>query len=531
MISRRRFAPYDRARLEKHLSALGYRIVVRKNQTAAQIKNIFESIRKNSPEYPELHIKKEDDSFICVMSSRGKWDETRNTDVVLGSDAKPIYLEQMVYSTLGATACELLKGKPKLFFIEASRGDKYEPVAGDSDEEAIPAQLPQNSDFLFSYSTTPMHKSYRYDPPSERQVSELKDYEFGGFFTRELCLAFDCFGDKIDLMSMLLYVHQQLQARERNVFQIRSNTTRQCPQITLSMREPCTMLTKGNKTPHGLAVIISNEIIGRHSRRSCAPYDQARLEKHLSALGYRIVVRKNQTAAEIYKIFGSIGRNSPEDPDLHIKKEDDSFICVISSRGKWDETRNTDVVLGCDGATIDLQQVVHSTLGATACELLKGKPKLFFIEAGRGDQYETVAGDSNEEDIPDRLPHESDFLFSYATAPMTKSYLFYPGPMALPPEGEPIDISQHEDYSKWQFGSFFTTELCHAFGRFGDRMDLMSMLLFVHQQLQATEKNVFKLSDRTTRQCPQVTLTLRGPVFFHDKALTLYKRNLKKCLE
>ena len=46
--------------------------------------------------------------------------------MVLGSDAKPIDLEQVVYSTLGVTACELLKGKPKLFFNEAGRGDLYE---------------------------------------------------------------------------------------------------------------------------------------------------------------------------------------------------------------------------------------------------------------------------------------------------------------------------------------------------------------------------------------------------------------------
>ena len=45
----------------------------------------------------------------------------------------------------------------------------------------------------------------------------------------------------------------------------------------------------------------------------------------------------------------------------------------------------------------NLEQVVYSTLGVTACELLKGKPKLCFNEAGRGDLYEVVADDINEE--------------------------------------------------------------------------------------------------------------------------------------
>ena len=293
---------------------------------------------------------------------------------------------------------------------------------------------------------------------------------------------------------------------------------------------PCNKLKKG---PHGLAVIISNEIFdpdSKLSRRICAPYDQARLEKHLSALGYRIVVRKNQTGAEIEKIFEAIEKNDPKEPELHVKQEDDSFICVISSHGEWDGTKNTNVICGRDRGHVDLKQTAYSTLGTMACELLKGKPKIFFIQACRGDQDGLLAADSGPKavQIPKQLPRESDFLFSYSTAPMTKAYRF--DPMTLQPEGKPIDISQHENYDKLNIGSFYITELCLALGRFSTRMDLMSMLLFVHQQLQATQKKVFKSGSKTMRQCPHMTLSLRGPVFFKDKAASLYEEYVKKCL-
>ena len=290
----------------------------------------------------------------------------------------------------------------------------------------------------------------------------------------------------------------------------------------------CNKLTKG----HGLAVIISNENFDPDSKlstRICAPYDQARLEKHLSALGYRVVVRKDQTGAEIEKIFEAIGKNDPKEPKLHVKQEDDSFICVISSHGEWDGTKNTDVICGRDRGHVDLKQTAYSMLGTTACELLKGKPKIFFIQACRGDQAGMLADDSGPKAVPKQLPRESDFLFSYSTAPMTKAYRY--DPMTLQPEGKPIDISQHEKGDGWNIGSFYITELCLALGLFSAKMDLMSMLLFVHQQLQATEKNKFKIGSKSTRQCPHMTLSLRGPVFFNDKAASLYKEYVKKCLK
>ena len=307
-----------------------------------------------------------------------------------------------------------------------------------------------------------------------------------------------------------------------------------CRQRTASVY-PRNKYSGGKQTPHGLAVIISNEIFDEGtglSRRICAPYDETRLEKGLADLGYRVEVRKNQTGDEMFTLLEDIGKNTAEDPKLHIKKVDDSFICIISSHGEWDSSKNTDVILGRDRTPFDLQKKAYDTLGATACKLLKGKPKLFFIQACRGDKHGTLADDGGTmvaKTIPRKLPRESDFLFSYSTAPMTKAYRFDPN--SLQPEGTPIDLSDHENYDKWNIGSFFITELCFAFDQFAPKMDLMNILLIVHEQLSATEKNIFKMDSKSHRQCPHMTLSLRGPVFFYDKAHSLFEDYIKKCLK
>ena len=227
-------------------------------------------------------------------------------------------------------------------------------------------------------------------------------------------------------------------------------------------------------------------------------------------------------------LFKTINKNGPG--ELHIKKEDDSFICVISSHGDWDNEKNTDIIYGKDRGTLGLQEAAYENLGSDVCAHLKGKPKLFFVQACRGPEYGRIAFDSaTEVKPPPRLPRESDFLFSFSTAPHTKSFRFDPNRPA--PEGEPIDLSGDEDYEGYKIGSFYITELCFALHQYGRKMDLLNMILPVHQMLQAAEKCLFPLGSRTARQCPQMTVSLRGPVFFYNEAENLFKEYMKKCLK
>ena len=210
------------------------------------------------------------------------------------------------------------------------------------------------------------------------------------------------------------------------------------------------------------------------------------------------------------------------DKSLHVEKGDESFICVISSHGKWDDSKNTDVIYGSDEGTINLQEMAYKYLGTTACEHLKGKPKLFFVQACRGEQLGSIAADGNS---ASRLPHESDFFISYSTAPMTKAFRLDPQ------KDTQVDLTDEESYDKQNIGSFYITEICLAFDNLAHRMDLMTMILFVHQRLQASDKMLFKLGSETTRQCPHMSVSLRGPVFFSKEAEDIFRKHVEPCLK
>lgn len=289
--------------------------------------------------------------------------------------------------------------------------------------------------------------------------------------------------------------------------------------------------TGGGKPSHGLALVIANEKFAPSAnlaKRVCTPYDNQRLKITLTELGYRVVFRHNQTGKQMNELFKTIKQNGPG--ELHIKEEDDSFICVISSHGDWDRVKNTDIIYGYDRGTLYLQDSAYENLGADVCKHLKGKPKLFFVQACRGPQHGQIAADSSiEVQVPPRLPRESDFLFSFSTAPHTKSFRFDPNRPA--PEGEPIDLTGDENYEGYKIGSFYITELCFALHQYGRKVDLMNMVLTVHQMLQAAERHLFHLGSKTTRQCPHMTVSLRGPVFFNDEAENLFKEYMKKCLK
>ena len=279
------------------------------------------------------------------------------------------------------------------------------------------------------------------------------------------------------------------------------------------------------KACHGLALIFVNEDFTKNGeavpdkKRYCVPADTELLEESLKKLGFRVVVRKNQTAEAMQDAFDKIRCNS--DRDLLIKKEDKSFICVIGSHGGFDSAKETDFICGSDLKTFDLRATVYDKLGATNCKLLRETPKLFFVQACRGRQMEAIAESTQvafqvaeglaHQEQPYRLPQGSDFFISYSTA--REKYAFRPA-------------SHSSDPCK------YFKALCGALDAFAPRLDLMNMVLHVHKKLQGSKEYIINTEDPitkqriTTRQCPHVSTSLRGPVFFFDSAKERFARSL-----
>lgn len=133
------------------------------------------------------------DCFVCVILSHGE------EGVVYGTDGK-VPLEKLLGYFKG-DICPSLAGKPKLFFIQACRGRRYDfgTVLGEDEVDALPLantrKIPTEADFLIAYSVVPGHFSWRNNVD-------------GSWFVQALCQVFEQHGRSVELLQMMTLVNK-----------------------------------------------------------------------------------------------------------------------------------------------------------------------------------------------------------------------------------------------------------------------------------------------------------------------------------
>ena len=109
------------------------------------------------------------DSFICIIMSHGG-----EKDTIKGVKGRKIYIEDIT-SEFKPSNCPTLAGKPKVFIVQACRGpsedQNLQPIhltAADGDksglvkDSTLPRSVtPEESDFLYAFSTVPGYVSWR----------------------------------------------------------------------------------------------------------------------------------------------------------------------------------------------------------------------------------------------------------------------------------------------------------------------------------------------------------------------------------
>ncbi|XP_061458045.1 caspase-9 isoform X1 [Rhineura floridana] len=145
---------------------------------------------------------------------------------IYGTDGRPIAVEKIV-SYFNGSHCPSLRGKPKLFFIQACGGEQkdrgfevdseppvtplqrsavesdatpFQVPAGDSDQPDAVTSLPTPSDILVSYSTFPGFVSWR-------------DKLTGSWYVETLDCVLDQYAHSEDLLNMLLRVADAVSAK------------------------------------------------------------------------------------------------------------------------------------------------------------------------------------------------------------------------------------------------------------------------------------------------------------------------------
>ena len=222
---------------------------------------------------------------------------------------------------------------------------------------------------------------------------------------------------------------------------------------------------------HGLAIIITNKNFSENPTRPGTGVDEENLKVMLCFLGYKVHIYRDVDSKGMFSIFKKVQQfdHTPYD----------SFICCILSHG------TKDAVLASNSIQVNIADLTGE-LNGDKCPKLAGKPKLFFIQACRGDELQkriTVDGET--------LPNTSDFFFSFAVPLGYRAF-------------------QHKEKGSW-----YVTELCRAIGEHAVYAPLIEMMHLVHQRVAKKCVRFGRGENETIAiQAPELIYRLRKHVFF-----------------
>ncbi|NWZ16599.1 CASP9 protein, partial [Agelaius phoeniceus] len=220
-LSTREGSDIDCEKLERRFRALHFTVLTRRDLKAQEM--VLELLKLSRQDHSAL------DCCIVVILSHGcQTSHIQFPGGVYGTDGKPIPIEKIVNYFNGSN-CPSLRGKPKLFFIQACGGEQRDQgfvVDCDSPEEEAPggslesdatpfrvssdnvdepdaiASLPTPSDILVSYSTFPGFVSWR-------------EKSSGSWYVETLDSVLEQYAHSEDLLSMLVTVAHAVSAKGR----------------------------------------------------------------------------------------------------------------------------------------------------------------------------------------------------------------------------------------------------------------------------------------------------------------------------
>nr|XP_033805912.1 caspase-3-like [Geotrypetes seraphini] len=154
--------------------------------------------------------------------------------------------------------------------------------------------------------------------------------------------------------------------------------------------------------------------------RKGATKDANRLFKILSRLDYDAKLFTDKTAEEIKQIYEQESQ----------EEQGDCFLSILSSHGE------EGAIYDFHGHPIKLMQIFHM-LSPDKCRALAGKPKLFFIQACRGQmldegiQIEADSGVSQDDNFAHYLTIPDDTTVMFASSPGYAAFLNLAGSVFL----------------------------------------------------------------------------------------------------
>ena len=258
---------------------------------------------------------------------------------------------------------------------------------------------------------------------------------------------------------------------------------------------------KMNAVLRGYCIILNNYMFSKDGleERKGTEVDKNKLRALFEKLHFMVRVFNNFSGERMKEIL-----------DFYAAKDHiahDCVVVILMSHGRLGE------VYGVDGDKAKLDDL-KAPFKPEMCQSLKNKPKIFIVQACRGDGHQPSVpyhsqqagapesfpeSDSPESDSPDvrslpaspsaTVPNEADFLVAYATVPGYKAY---------------------RDRNT---GSWFVTKFVEVMEQYHKHYDLLSILTQVNKEI-GDEYEYINRDGPSYKQTINIDHTLRKAVFF-----------------
>ncbi|XP_062352039.1 caspase-7 isoform X1 [Cinclus cinclus] len=203
----------------------------------------------------------------------------------------------------------------------------------------------------------------------------------------------------------------------------------------------------------GKCIIINNKNFEDKTgmgTRNGTDKDAGDLAKSFKNLGFEVQIYNDRSRDDMEKLLKQAAEENHSDAAC--------FACILLSHGEEGLIYGTDGPMAIKSLT--------ALFRGDKCKSLIGKPKLFFIQACRGSEFDegiqTDSGPANDRCLETdanpryKIPVEADFLFAYSTVP---------------------------GYYSWRNpgrGSWFVQSLCSVLNEHGKQLEIMQILTRVN---------------------------------------------------
>lgn len=255
--------------------------------------------------------------------------------------------------------------------------------------------------------------------------------------------------------------------------------------------------------PHGLCLIVNNVDFENLSRRGGSDVDAKKLDELFTKLQYKVKMVRNQTSKQLKETLTQFAR-------LNDHGMADSVIVCLLSHGLEGQ------IFGVDGVLVSIPDLLALFNGYAAKDLI-GKPKMFFIQACRGSDFDqgvevTDGGYMSANEVP-VAEARAAFVQAHLTGVKPDTVVPEPEPESLPAEADVlVAYSTVPGYVSWNNlakGSWFVQAIADVFSDYAHTEDVVSMLIRVNNKV-ARE---FESYNRK-KQIPAPVIMLTKKVFF-----------------